>query len=63
MDSYAVCPPALVGETGTASGTATSQNLAPISGGHTFTETVLLGALALLRLIGTNHDDTPPVSY
>lgn len=53
---------ASVGQPGTASGAATSQNLAPVGSGHALAEPVLLGTLTLLGLIGTNHSDTPPVS-
>ena len=49
-----------VAQAGTALGTATSQNLAAIGSGHTLAEAMLLGALTLLRLIGTNHVGTPP---
>ena len=35
--------------------TAASQNLAAVLGGHALAETMLLGALTLLGLIGTNH--------
>ena len=35
--------------------------LAAVGRGHTLTEAVLLGALTLLGLIGTNHACTPPV--
>ena len=43
--------------------TAASQNLAAVLGGHALTETMLLGALTLLGLIGTNHAGTPPVQF
>lgn len=54
--------PASVGQASAASGTATSQNLTPVGSCHTFAESVFLRTLTLLRLIGTNHSDTPPVS-
>ena len=44
-----------MGQTGAASGAAASQHLAAITSGHTLTEAVLLGTLALLGLIGTKH--------
>ena len=53
---------ASVGQPGTASGTATGQNLAPVGGGHALAEPMHLGTLTLFGLIGTNHSDTPPVS-
>ena len=46
---------ASVGQTGAAPGAAARQHLAAISGTHALAEPVLLGALALLGLIGTNH--------
>ena len=39
---------------------ATSQHLAAVAGSHSLAETVLLGALTLLGLIGTEHCMTPP---
>ena len=39
---------------------AASQHLAAVSGGHSLAEAVLLGALTLLGLIGTEHCMTPP---
>ena len=53
---------ASVSQPSAASGTATSQDLAPVGGSHALAEPVLLGTLTLLGLIGTNHSDTPPVS-
>ena len=41
---------------------ATSQHLTAVLGGHSLTEAVLLGALTLLGLIGTEHCMTPPFS-
>ena len=60
---YSVSRSRLVGETGAAPGTAASQHLAAICGSHALTEPVLLGALTLLGLIGTNHVGTPPVLF
>ena len=45
---------------GTTLGTTTGQNLAAVAGGHSLAETVLLGALTLLWLRGTEHCMTPP---
>ena len=51
-----ICPAhGSVGQTSAALRTTASQNLAAIAGGHTLTEAVLLGTLALLGLIGTKH--------
>ena len=51
-----ICPDhGSVGQTSAALRTTASQNLAAIAGGHTLTEAVLLGTLALLGLIGTKH--------
>ena len=50
-----------VGQTGAALRAAASQNLAAVGSAHPLAEPVLLGALALLGLIGTNHAETPPV--
>ena len=47
-----------VGQTSAALGTAAGQHLAAIAGGHTLAETVFLGTLALLGLIGTKLGDT-----
>ena len=44
-----------MGQTGAAFGAAACKHLAAIRGTHTLTEPVLLGALALLGLIGTDH--------
>ena len=41
---------------------ATSQHLTAVLGGHSLTEAVLLGALTLLGLIGTEHCMTPPLN-
>ena len=49
-----------MGETGAAACTTTGKNLAAVGGGHSLAEAVLLGALALLGLIGTEHCMTPP---
>ena len=43
----------LVAQAGTALGAAASQDLAAVGGCHSLAEAVLLGALALLGLIGT----------
>lgn len=45
----------LVRKAGAALGTATSQHLAAVRGGHALAEAMHFGALALFRLIGTNH--------
>ena len=51
-----ICPAhQSVGQTSAALRTTAGQNLAAIAGGHTLTEAVLLGTLALLGLIGTKH--------
>ena len=52
--------PALVGQTGAAACTTASDNLAAVGSGHSLAEAVLLGALELLGLIGTEHCMTPP---
>ena len=39
---------------------AAGQHLAAVGGRHSLAEAVLLGALALLGLIGTEHCMTPP---
>ena len=44
-----------MGETGAALRAAAGQNLAAVCGGHALPKAVLLGALTLLGLIGTNH--------
>ena len=49
-----------MGQASTALGTAASQHLTAVAGGHSLAEAVLLGALALLGLIGTEHCMTPP---
>ena len=53
--------PPSVGETSAALGAAASQNLATVGSGHALAETMDLGAMTLLGLIGTNHAETPPV--
>ena len=45
----------LVGQARAALGAAAGQNLPTIASGHALTEAVLLGALTLFGLIGTNH--------
>ena len=49
-----------MGQASTALGTAASQHLTAVAGGHSLAEAVLLGALTLLGLIGTEHCMTPP---
>ena len=49
------------GQAGAALGAAAGQDLTAIGGPHPLAEAVLLGALALLGLIGTEHLHTPPV--
>ena len=44
-----------MGQTGAALGTAAGQNLTAIGGPHSLAEPVVLGALTLLGLIGTEH--------
>ena len=44
-----------MGQTGATLRTTAGKHLAAIGGAHTLAETVLLGALALLGLIGTEH--------
>jgi hypothetical protein len=48
-----------VGELGSAFCSAAGQNLAAVSGCHSFAESVLFLALTLLGLIGTKHSDAP----
>ena len=55
--------PPSVSQAGAALSKTTSQNLAAVGSGHALTETMLLGALTLLGLIGTNHAGTPPVQF
>ena len=55
--------PPSVSQADAALSTTTSQNLAAVGSGHALTETMLLGALTLLGLIGTNHAGTPPVQF
>ena len=45
-----------MGQTGTALGTAASQHLTAVAGGHSLAEAVLLGALTLLRLERSLHN-------
>ena len=52
-----------MGQTSSALRSSASQNLAAVGSGHALTETMLLGALTLLGLIGTNHAGTPPVQF
>ena len=44
-----------MGQAGAALGAAAGKNLPAVGGPHPLAETVLLGALALLGLIGTEH--------
>ena len=55
--------PPSVGQAGAAASAAASQDLAAVGGSHTLTETMDLGAMTLLGLIGTNHAGTPPVQF
>ena len=52
-----------MGQAITTASAAASQDLAAVGGSHSLTETVLLGALKLLGLIGTRscHSVTPPI--
>ena len=50
-----MCAFTLVGQAGAALRTAAGQDLAAVGGTHTLAESVLLGTLTLLGLIGTNH--------
>ena len=49
-----------MGQAVAALGAAAGEHLAAIGRPHTFAEAVLLGALALFGLIGTEHLHTPP---
>ena len=53
--------PPSVGQASAATGAAASQDLAAVGGSHALAETMDLGAMTLLGLIGTNHAGTPPV--
>ena len=44
-----------MGQSGSSLRATAGKHLAAISGGHSLAETVLLGTLALLGLIGTEH--------
>ena len=50
-----------VGQASAALGTTAGEHLAAILRGHSLAEAVLLGALTLLGLIGTEHCMTPPL--
>ena len=50
-----------MGQAGAALSAAAGEDLASVGGPHSLAEAVLLGALALLRLIGTEHLHTPPI--
>ena len=49
-----------MGQSGSSLSATAGKHLAAISGGHSLAEAVLLGALTLLGLIGTEHCMTPP---
>ena len=49
-----------MGQASAALSAAAGQHLTAVSGGHSLAEAVLLGTLALLGLIGTEHCMTPP---
>ena len=49
-----------MGQASAALGTTAGEHLAAILRGHSLAEAVLLGALTLLGLIGTEHCMTPP---
>ncbi len=51
---------ASMGQAGAALGAAAGEDLPAVGSSHPLAETVLLGALALLGLIGTEHLHTPP---
>ena len=51
-----------MGQASAALSAAAGQHLAAILGGHSLAEAVLLGALTLLGLIGTEHCMTPPLN-
>ena len=51
---------ALVGQASAALGTTAGKHLPAVGGSHSLAEAVLLGALTLLGLIGTEHLHTPP---
>ena len=55
--------PPSVAQAGAALRAAAGQKLAAIGGRHALAETVDLGTLALLGLIGTLHAGTPPVQF
>ena len=50
-----------MGQASAALSAAAGKHLPAIGGFHSLAETVLLGALTLLGLIGTEHLHTPPV--
>ena len=51
------------GELSSALCTAACKNLAAIFGGHSFTESVLLCAMALLRLVCSKHNGTSSKTF
>ena len=53
--------PPSVGQASAAASTTASQDLTAVGGSHASAETMDLGAMTLLGLIGTNHAGTPPV--
>jgi hypothetical protein len=50
-----------MGQASAALSAAAGEDLASVGGPHSLAEAVLLGALTLLRLIGTEHLHTPPI--
>ena len=51
-----------MGQASAALSAAAGQHLTAVLGGHSLAEAVLLGALTLLGLIGTEHCMTPPLN-
>ena len=49
-----------MGQASAALGTTAGKHLPAVGGSHSLAEAVLLGALTLLGLIGTEHLHTPP---
>ena len=50
----------LVGQSLSALGAATLEDVTTVSGLHSLSEAMLLFSLALLRLVGSEHFDLPP---
>ena len=50
-----------MGQAGAALSAAAGEDLAAVCGPHSLAEAVLLGALTLFGLIGTEHLHTPPI--